>query len=128
MVRVNWIAMARGPGGSLLVPILLAFVVGILLYLYWGVSSQLGDVQADSRGLKRDLAGARNERDNLQYRLNLLREDLDVALQKKDELEGRAQEEEANRQAAEDKVVSGMITAQLLSIPTLSSRLSWRRK
>ncbi len=98
--------MARGPGGSLLVPVVLAFVVGILLYFYWGVSSQLGNLQADNRELKKGLAAARNERDNLHYRLNLLREDLDVALQKKDDLEQRAQEEDARREAAEDKAVS----------------------
>lgn len=89
-----------------MVPIILAFVVGVLLYLYWGVSSQLGSLQGDNRELKRDLAGARNERDNLQYRLNLLREDLDVALQKRDDLEQRAEEEQGSRREAEDRAVS----------------------
>ena len=97
--------MARGGSGSLVIPLLLAVVVGILLYFYWGVSTQVHSIRADNNGLKRELSNARNERDNLQYRLNLLKEDLEVALQGKEELQRRTQEQSEKAAGAEGKLV-----------------------
>ena len=96
--------MARG-SGSLVIPLLLALVVGILLYFYWGVSTQVHSIRADNNALKRELSNARNERDNLQYRLNLMKEDLDMALQGKEELKQRTQEEREKLEEAEEKLV-----------------------
>ena len=97
--------MARSGGSSLLIPLILAFIIGLLLYFYWGASSQVVSLKTDNNGLKKELRAARNERDNLQYRLNLLREDLDVALQKKEEADRRFQEEEELVQGADAKIV-----------------------
>ena len=98
------INMARG-SGSLVIPLLLALVVGILLYFYWGVSTQVHSIRTDNNALKRELSNARNERDNLQYRLNLMKEDLEVALQGKEELKQRTQEQSEKAEGVEEKLV-----------------------
>lgn len=98
--------MARG-GGSLLFPLVLAFIIGILLYFYWGVSSQLRGLREGDRDLRRELSNARNERDNLQYRYNLLKEDLNVASDGKQEALQRAEEQERNFLESEQKLVRG---------------------
>ena len=86
----------------MLVPLILAFIIGLLLYFYWGVSSQVHGLRADNSALKRELSNARNERDNLQYRLNLLRDDLDVAVQGKEDAQRRVEQLET----VEKRVVS----------------------
>lgn len=57
--------------------------------------------------MKKELSNARNERDNVQYRLNLLKEDLEVALQRKEEAERREKEEHQSAEQAKGQLVKG---------------------
>ena len=59
--------------------------------------------------MKKELSNARNERDNVQYRLNLLKEDLEVALQRKEEAERREKEEHQSAEQAKGRVVHTLV-------------------
>ena len=57
--------------------------------------------------MKKELSSARNERDNIQYRLNLLKEDLELAVQRKEEAERKEKEEHESAEQARGQLVRG---------------------
>ena len=57
--------------------------------------------------MKKELSSARNERDNIQYRLNLLKEDLELAVQRKEEAERKEKEEHESAEQAKGQLVRG---------------------
>ena len=96
------ISMARGNPGSLLVPLVLAVLVALLLYFYWGASSELRGLRSKKIDLDRDVLAARSELENLQYQFKLIKEDMDSASSKV-EMAGRemkAMEEKEVRSSA----------------------------
>ena len=64
-------------------------------------------LRTDNHAMKKELSNARNERDNVQYRLNLLKEDLEVALQRKEEADRREKEEHESAELAKGQLVRG---------------------
>lgn len=91
------LSMARSHAGSLLVPLVLAVLIAILMYFYWGASSELRGLRTKKVDLDRDMMTVRSDRDNLQYQLSLLKQDLDTASKKQEELESGLKMESEKR-------------------------------
>ena len=64
-------------------------------------------LRTDNQVMKKELSSARNERDNIQYRLNLLKEDLELAVQRKEEAERKEKEEHESAEQARGQLVRG---------------------
>ena len=91
------LSMARSHAGSLLVPLVLAVLIAILMYFYWGASSELRGLRSKKADLDRDIITARGDRDNLQYQLSLLKQDVETASKKQEELEAGLKTEAEKR-------------------------------
>lgn len=63
--------------------LLLAFVLGILLFLYLGASSHAEQLAVENRRLKRELLNTHNDKNKGVYKLNLVRDDLEEAVRVK---------------------------------------------
>lgn len=89
-----------------LASVALSLCLGAVLFLYWRESSQLQDSRLSNRQLERALTSSRSERDQVQFRLNLLREDVETAQQAREESERRVQELDEQLQEERGKLVS----------------------
>ena len=69
--------------------------------------STCASLRTDNQVMKKELSNARNERDNIQYRLNLLKEDLELAVQRKEEAERKEKEEHESGEQARGQLVRG---------------------
>ena len=90
-----------------LLPVGISLALGVAIFMYWSASSQLQEIRQSNRALKRELTSSRSERDNVQYRLNLVKSDLEQAVRNKEESERRAQELDEQLQEERGKLVSG---------------------
>lgn len=88
-----------------LVPVVLSLCLGAVLFLYWRESSQLQDSRLALRQLKRELTSSRGERDQVQFKLNLLREDVESAQREREESERHLQELDEQLQEEQGKLV-----------------------
>lgn len=75
------------------------------MFLYWRETSQLQESRLANRQLKRELTSSRGERDQVQFQLNLLREDLESAQRARDESERHVQELDEQLQEERGKLV-----------------------
>ena len=90
----------------LLLPVLVSLCLGVLLYLYWRESDELEKSRLAYKQLQKELTASRGERDQLQFRLNLVREDLDSSQLGQEESEKHAQELDEQLQEEQGKLVS----------------------
>ena len=88
-----------------LLPVALSLCLGAAFFLYWRESGQLQTSRHSHRLLQRELTASRSERDQVQFRLNLLREDLEAAQQAREEGERRVQELDEQLQEERGKLV-----------------------
>lgn len=88
-----------------LISVALSLCLGAALFLYWKETSQLQESRLANRQLKRELTSSRGERDQVQFKLNLLREDLESAQRARDESERRVQELDEQLQEERGKLV-----------------------
>lgn len=88
-----------------LVPVALSLCLGAALFLYWRESSQLQDSRLALRQLKRELTSSRGERDQVQFKLNLLREDVESTQRELEESERHLQELDEQLQEEQGKLV-----------------------
>lgn len=86
--------------------VFLSLCLGVLIYLYWRESDELEKSRVANKQLQKELTASRGERDQLQFRLNLLREDLDSAQRAQGESEKRVQELDEQLQEEQGKLVS----------------------
>ena len=89
-----------------LLPVVLSLFLGALLYLYWRESSELHQSRLTNNQLQRELTASRSERDQVQFRLNLLRDDLESAQRSREESERHMQEIDEQLQEERGKLVS----------------------
>ena len=73
----------RQLNASLLVPLVLSFAIGVLIYLYVTSRSQHKTVLSDYKDLQRSLSDLRSERDSLQYDLNTAKDENNRAVKEK---------------------------------------------
>lgn len=62
-----------------LAPLVLSLCLGALLFLYWRESNELQRSLMTNNQLRRELTTSRSERDQVQFKLNLLQEDMNTA-------------------------------------------------
>ena len=67
----------------------LSSCLGALLYLHWMQGGQLEAVRTAHSQLQRELTASRGERDQVQFKLNLAREDLEGVQKSREESERR---------------------------------------
>ncbi|CAI8004016.1 hypothetical protein GBAR_LOCUS3814 [Geodia barretti] len=72
--------------------VVLSSCVGGLLYVYWRQCVELRGLRSANGQLRHELTSSRGDRDQVQFRLNLLREDLGAVQQAREEGEQRVQE------------------------------------
>ena len=102
LISACWAGMSP----RLLVLLALSSCLGALLYLYWRESCELRNSLLANRQLQKELTSSRSERDQVQFRLNLLREDVESAQRAHEESERRAQGLDEQLQEEQGKLVS----------------------
>lgn len=90
----------------LFVPVVLSLCLGVLIYLYWREGDELQSSRTANKQLQKELTLSRGERDQLQFKFNLLREDVESAQQAHEESERRVQELDEQLQEELGKLVS----------------------
>ena len=84
----------------------LSSCLGGLLYVYWRQCGELRGLRSANGQLREELTSSRGERDQVQLRLNLLRQDLGAVQQAREEGERRGQELDEQLQEERGKLVS----------------------
>ena len=88
-----------------LVPGILSLCLGALLYIYWRESAELHDSRLANKQLQKELTSSRSERDQVQFRLNLLRDDVASAQRAREESDRHVQELDEQLQEERGKLV-----------------------
>ena len=88
-----------------LVPVGLSLCLGALLYIYWRESAELYASRLVSKQLQKELTSSRSERDQVQFRLNLLRDDVASVQQAREESDRHVQELDEQLQEERGKLV-----------------------
>ena len=101
---------------GVVIPIVLAFGVGVLVYLYTTSRSQYNGIVQDLKDLKKELANVRSEKETLQYDLNTNKDELERVLKAKGEALERAEN-------AEDKV--NQVSGEAVRIISHTDSSSW---
>ena len=70
----------------------LSSCLGAFLYLHWRQGAELRSLQVAHKLLQRELTGSRGERDQLQFKLNLMQDDLEAVQKSRVESDRRALE------------------------------------
>ena len=97
---------ARPLNVGIVVPLLLAFAVGVLVYLYGSARSQYSSAALEVKGLYKDLAVVRSEKESLQFELNTERDQLERASKEKNRVLERAENAEDKVQQVQAELVS----------------------
>ena len=95
------------PSLRLLASVVMCSCLGGLACVYWRQSCELHALRLSESQLRKELTSSRGERDQVQFKLNLLREDLGAVQQAREESERRAQELDDQLQEERGKLVSG---------------------
>ena len=90
----------------LLVPLSLSLCLGAVIFLYWRDRHELHSSRLVNEQLQRELTLSRGERDQVQFRLNLLRDESSNTQQAYEESERRVQELDEQVQEEQGKLVS----------------------
>ena len=84
---------------SLILPLVLAFCIGILVYLYGTSKAQYNSNAHELKELQKVLANVRSEKESLQYELNKKKDefvrvskDRNEAIERESNLEGKAKQ------------------------------------
>ena len=97
--------MARNFNASVIIPLVLAFGVGVMVYLYGTARSQYNSVEEELKEIKKDLADARSEKESLRYELDTLTDQLEQISKDKTEALQRAESAEEIAHKANKDVV-----------------------
>lgn len=94
-----------GVNAGVIIPLILAFGIGVLVYLYGTSKSQYNSVVEEFKEFKKELANVRSSKESLQYELNTVKDELERSLKDKSEaLEKADNAEEKALQANVDVV------------------------
>ena len=89
----------RNLNAGVLIPLVLSFAIGVLIYLYGTSRSQHKSLLENFRDVQRTASNLRSERDSLQYDLNKAKDESQQTLKEKEKALERAMvaEDKANR-------------------------------
>ena len=90
---------------NVIIPLVLAFAIGVLVYLYGTSNSQFHEVEQELKEIKKDLADARSEKESLRYELDTLTDELEQLSKDKKEALQRAEAAEENAHKAQNDMV-----------------------
>lgn len=90
---------------NVIIPLVLAFAIGVLVYLYGTSNSQFHDAEQELKEIKKDLADARSEKESLRYELDTLTDELEQLSKDKKEALQRAEAAEENAHKAQNDMV-----------------------
>ena len=89
--------VCRNVNAGVVIPLVLAFAIGVLVYLYGTSRSQYNILVGDMKEFQKDLANVRSEKESLQHELNTIKDELErvskarvEALEKVESAEGKA--------------------------------------
>ena len=102
------LAMVRSYA-NVIIPLVLAFAVGVLVYLYGTSKSQFHSAEEELKEIKKDLADARGEKESLRYELDTLTDELEQLSKDKKEALQRAEAAEENAHKANNDMVCTII-------------------
>lgn len=85
--------------------VVLSSSLGGLFYVYWKQCGELRELSSARGQLQQELTSSRAERDQVQFKLNLVREDLGAVQQAREEGERRAQELDEQLQEERGRLV-----------------------
>lgn len=97
--------VCRNVNAGVVVPLVLAFGIGVLVYLYTTSRSQYNILLEDMKELQKDLANARSEKESLQYELNTNKDELERVLKAKGEALERVERAEVKANEADEEMV-----------------------
>ena len=109
--------VCRNVNAGVVIPLVLAFGIGVLVYLYGTSRSQHNILVGDMKELQKEMANVRSEKESLQHDLNTIKDELErvskaknEALEKVETAEGKA------TQADQEKVCHALSYAKLALI------------
>ncbi len=97
--------MVRSLNANVIVPLVLAFAIGVLVYLYGTTKSQLKSAEEELKEIRKDLADARSEKESLRYELDTLTDELEQLSKDKKEALQRAEAAEEHAHKANNDLV-----------------------
>ena len=104
-ILANMVLSRGGVNAGVIIPLILAFGIGVLVYLYGTSKSQYNSVVEEFKEFKKELANVRSSKESLQYELNTVKDELERSLKDKSEaLEKADNAEEKALQANVDVV------------------------
>ena len=97
--------VCRNVNAGVVVPLVLAFGLGILVYLYSTSRSQYNILLGDMKELQKDLANVRSEKESLRHELNTNKDELERVLKAKGEALERLESAEGKADQADVEMV-----------------------
>ena len=97
--------VCRNVNAGVIVPLVLAFGIGVLVYLYSMSRSQHNVLLGDMKELQIDLADARSEKESIQHALNTNKDELERVLKAKSAALERVESAESKVNQADQEMV-----------------------